>query len=576
MDLQIRLDALPGTLPPPDTFVSMRIGDVQKKTRFENSRTYRFPEPKDKRGAFARIEVFKRIGSTTVSLDNYREDSPCLDVPCSFPNLDKLSFNMSVFGGLSSERPESREKKKKTRALQRMDDAQHYLASYRLEETLADAMRQVIRDRPEDPYEGLSAFLLKHRGQPLSPQAAKPPSKTMRSEKPQEAKAPNAVEKPKVDPVDRKTVMPEKAQEAKAPNAVEKPKVDPVDRKVEPVIPKPSTALLPFAAYYKSNFTSVNANTGLYSGFHTRPVNEPKPAVAIDRTMRPPPKAVTKDTEKSPATQANVQKESVLHLRNVAANSLAEAALSGKLQELLPKQAGQNTGGAVERLLSFASLIEEASATDIADGLCGLTSNDRTRLLEACNLEAMATSAKTSEAKADSTVQPVESILPFSAYYTEARFGSVTTDIQIYSKFHKNPVPLPKIPPPFSQKPSVGTWLGYKPSKEVPKRPFGRLPSVGTWLTPVETLENPTTLSIDLEAIEEVPSDPRGPFHLSPSGGTWLMKKSPDINHSRPWHFRQHDHGEHTEYVRGLQKVIASKDDEVEQLKAELARLKAT
>lgn len=44
----------------------------------------------------------------------------------------------------------------------RLDAAQKYLAEHQLEEIIADAMREVIHEKPEDPYSFLSKEIMKH------------------------------------------------------------------------------------------------------------------------------------------------------------------------------------------------------------------------------------------------------------------------------------------------------------------------------------------------------------------------------------------------------------------------------
>jgi len=52
-----------------DTFVGMLIGDVRQQARLGASRTFTFPQPPEGRGAHARLEIFKRIGSADVRFD---------------------------------------------------------------------------------------------------------------------------------------------------------------------------------------------------------------------------------------------------------------------------------------------------------------------------------------------------------------------------------------------------------------------------------------------------------------------------------------------------------------------------
>lgn len=157
----MRIDTVEGQEPPPDTFVSVRIGDVQKQSRFATTRTYRFPDPGDGRGNFGRLEVFKRIGHITVSFDNMKGEDQFVEVPCDLPDLGFLPMKLAVTGpsAVTEELPPIA---KKGRAKARLDAAQKYLAEHRLEEILADAMREVIHEKPNDPHSFLSKMIMKH------------------------------------------------------------------------------------------------------------------------------------------------------------------------------------------------------------------------------------------------------------------------------------------------------------------------------------------------------------------------------------------------------------------------------
>eukprot|EP00930_Biecheleria_cincta_P086291 TRINITY_DN755_c0_g2_i1.p1 TRINITY_DN755_c0_g2~~TRINITY_DN755_c0_g2_i1.p1 ORF type:complete len:993 (+),score=242.74 TRINITY_DN755_c0_g2_i1:68-3046(+) len=168
--MEVRLDAAAGQISPKDTFVSMRVGDVQKQSRLSASRTYKFPDPGDNRAGFGRIEVFQRIGHLTISFDNLAGKGQDVEVPCDYPGLDKLRLRLAVTGGSMQEIPVA----KKAKVKSKLDAAQKYLADHRLEELLADAMREVIHQKPTDPHVFLSTQIMKHaRSLPPPPPAAK-------------------------------------------------------------------------------------------------------------------------------------------------------------------------------------------------------------------------------------------------------------------------------------------------------------------------------------------------------------------------------------------------------------------
>uniref|UniRef100_A0A7S1FCZ2 RIIa domain-containing protein n=1 Tax=Noctiluca scintillans TaxID=2966 RepID=A0A7S1FCZ2_NOCSC len=158
--MQVRLDSAVGQAPPQDTFVSLRIGDVQRQSRFALARTFHFPEVVDER--HGRLEVFKRIGQATVSFDT-DGDTQDVEVACNDPSCDKLRFGLAVAS--SSPKVDTRGLKKA-----RLDDAQRYVLQHRLEDLLSDAIREVIRQKPNNPLESLSEYFLQRAATgPLEP-----------------------------------------------------------------------------------------------------------------------------------------------------------------------------------------------------------------------------------------------------------------------------------------------------------------------------------------------------------------------------------------------------------------------
>jgi len=154
--MEIRLDAVEGSLPPKETFIALRVGDVQKQSRYSASRTYRFPDPGDARSGAGRVEVFQRIGHLTVNFENREGQLQDIEVPIDSPDTTRLQMRLAVKGGAAEVSG------KKTKAKSRLDAAQRYVDEHKLEEILADAMREVIHDKPSDPLTFLSNQIMKH------------------------------------------------------------------------------------------------------------------------------------------------------------------------------------------------------------------------------------------------------------------------------------------------------------------------------------------------------------------------------------------------------------------------------
>eukprot|EP00931_Biecheleriopsis_adriatica_P054474 TRINITY_DN3205_c0_g1_i2.p1 TRINITY_DN3205_c0_g1~~TRINITY_DN3205_c0_g1_i2.p1 ORF type:complete len:906 (+),score=197.75 TRINITY_DN3205_c0_g1_i2:49-2718(+) len=159
--MEVRIEAIEGRAVPKDCFVAMRIGDVQKQSRFSSShgaRTYRFPDPGEDRAGFGRIEVFQRVGHMTVFFHDLGGKLQDVEVPVDLAGQKSLSMKLAAKGNVEEEKPQG----KKQRAKTRLDSAQRYIAEHRLEEILADAMREVIHEKPADPFSLLSKLVMKH------------------------------------------------------------------------------------------------------------------------------------------------------------------------------------------------------------------------------------------------------------------------------------------------------------------------------------------------------------------------------------------------------------------------------
>lgn len=144
---------------PEDTFVAMRVGEMQKQSRIKTSKMFKFPDPGEGKRSLGRIEVFKRVGGVTVDFeDKLSGESQMVEVKCSDPEYSKIQFNVSVKGPhlVSEASPDQ----KISRTRKRVDEAQQYLLDNNVEELIAEAMRKLVHDRPENPQEGLCKYIM--------------------------------------------------------------------------------------------------------------------------------------------------------------------------------------------------------------------------------------------------------------------------------------------------------------------------------------------------------------------------------------------------------------------------------
>jgi len=161
--MDVTLDAVDGQNAPADTYVSMRVGAVQKQWRLgSQTRSYQFPESADGKIRNGRLEVFRRIGTVNVDFADFHGDQKEVEVICSDPVLQKLCMRVGMKGG-GTYAPVSPERRKAKEA-ERKDDAKRYLEEHNLEQVLANAMRELIRDKPKDPVRFLSRHILSNCG----------------------------------------------------------------------------------------------------------------------------------------------------------------------------------------------------------------------------------------------------------------------------------------------------------------------------------------------------------------------------------------------------------------------------
>jgi len=157
-----------------DIFVSLRMGDTQKQSRLVASRNFKFePVAWDNKGPFARIEVFKRIGTSTVSFDDgCSGEVQDVDVNCLDQDMQHLRLRLAVQNSGAGPALKEFQPSVKQKAKNRMDFAKQYLDKHNLEESIALAMREVIRQKPDDPHQFLADQLLAMRGNIPNPAPA--------------------------------------------------------------------------------------------------------------------------------------------------------------------------------------------------------------------------------------------------------------------------------------------------------------------------------------------------------------------------------------------------------------------
>lgn len=152
-----------------DYYVSVRVGEAQKLARLSASRNFKFPASAINGRRYGKVELFKRIGSGTVCVDPTMATG-ANEVEVPGVEEETLRFNAEVWAldgsGKKTPKGTPTSPKQKQFGQNTIPDAQKkamdYLDEHHLEVRLADAMQQVLRQRPEDPATFLAEALKKN------------------------------------------------------------------------------------------------------------------------------------------------------------------------------------------------------------------------------------------------------------------------------------------------------------------------------------------------------------------------------------------------------------------------------
>jgi len=142
-----------GLQPSADTFVSLRVGQVQRHARFAPARTYKFESVDATSKEPVKLEVFKRIGHTTITFGGTTGDIQDVEIPVSEGSTMRMRLQTQ---NARATTPAGMEKKKSGK----VNGARTYLAQHNLEELIKDAMKEVMNVKPDDPHGFLAAYIL--------------------------------------------------------------------------------------------------------------------------------------------------------------------------------------------------------------------------------------------------------------------------------------------------------------------------------------------------------------------------------------------------------------------------------
>lgn len=161
--IELQLDALDIDDAPKETFVAIRIGDTQKLSRLTSTRGYKFQEAAVGDRKFGKVEVFRRVGSTSIGIRNSSGTAATQEVSVDTNDAKPMNFRVQL-----GAKPEAQERRRQAAEKlsaspdnPKVQEAKLYLLEHNLEERLSEAMQAVLRDKPEDPAEFIAALLKK-------------------------------------------------------------------------------------------------------------------------------------------------------------------------------------------------------------------------------------------------------------------------------------------------------------------------------------------------------------------------------------------------------------------------------
>lgn len=153
--MEVRLETLGAELPR-DCFVSVRLGESLKQRRWDpSSCCYHFPLPERRRTA--KIDVYKLVGTCAASVDPEMSTSDEVKLMAVEPDAAPFKFRVSVTTKPTALKDDAKTREARTKDAK--DSALGYLQSHKVEEKLAEAIRLLLKVRPDDPVDFICSHL---------------------------------------------------------------------------------------------------------------------------------------------------------------------------------------------------------------------------------------------------------------------------------------------------------------------------------------------------------------------------------------------------------------------------------
>lgn len=132
--------------------IAIRVGETVKQGRYEPQRCYHFPQVDRRR--HAKIDIFQHLGTCSLTLDPEAKAPQEVTVKTSDLAAPPLRLQVAARSKAGEEQKEPRELGKTTKSR-----AKEYLLKHGIEEKLAQAVKALLKEQPEDPMDFVCRFL---------------------------------------------------------------------------------------------------------------------------------------------------------------------------------------------------------------------------------------------------------------------------------------------------------------------------------------------------------------------------------------------------------------------------------
>jgi len=174
--MEIHVEAANADMLPKGCYVSVRVGDVFKQGKYEPQRAYNFPSIDRRRDV--RIDVYQHVGTCLLAAEPDSSSVHDTFATSTHPDFPAMKFKVNV-----TTKQEEVQKSKTDRAAKMKGKAKEYLGKHRIEESLSEAVKALLKEQPTDPLEFICKYLGgKKDSKPLAPvTSSKAGSKPMKA-----------------------------------------------------------------------------------------------------------------------------------------------------------------------------------------------------------------------------------------------------------------------------------------------------------------------------------------------------------------------------------------------------------